>query len=316
MPYLAFAAWLRRRHGRPVRKIPLDIGGSCPNRNPATNTGGCSYCNARGSGTGLHEQGLSLREQWQHWVTRQTRRAPNSLYLAYLQSFSNTFRPAAELRELIAEIIQFQNLVAIAVGTRPDCLDDEKLDILARARVPALFSNQLPDPPGRELDVWLELGMQSAADATLIRINRGHDVACLCRAARAAAERGLLVCLHVMHGLPGEKEADFLHTIDVVNTLPVQAVKFHNTLVLEGSALAGQWRRGEYFPPAKAEVIAALAKGIARLRPDIVVQRLTADAWPGELLAPDWAADKPALRAAVVAYLQTQQWVQGTLLQT
>lgn len=304
-PYLAFAPWLRRRHGQPVRKIPLDAGGSCPNRLPDSGAGGCSYCTRRGAGTGLHDQGLTLTQQWRHWCEKYARRAPNALYLAYLQSFSNTFRPARELAALLEEITQFEKLVAIALGTRPDCLDDEKLDMLAAAKHGA--------PSGTELDIWLELGLQSASDATLRRINRGHDAATLARAASQAARRGLLVCLHVMQGLPGESRSAFFHTIDFVNTLPVQAVKFHNTLVLEGSALAQDWRAGAYVPATREETVAALAEGLARLRPDVVIQRLTADAWPGELLAPAWAADKSALRGDIVAHMLQQGWQQGSL---
>lgn len=309
VPYLAFAPWLRRRHGRPIRKIPLDAGGTCPNRVPHANTGGCRYCNARGAGTGLHHQGLSLTQQWQHWLARYARRSPNALFLAYLQSFSNTYRSPRELAIILEEIRQFKDLAAIALGTRPDCLDDEKLDMLAAARHPLAAG----PGSGPVLDVWLELGLQSASNATLLRINRGHDVETLQRAVHAAHARGLLLCLHVMHGLPGETAKDFFRTIDCVNALPVQAVKFHNTLVLDGSVLALDWQTGAYSPPARAETVAALAEGLARLRPDIVIQRLTADAWPGELLAPAWAADKSALRTDIIQNMVDCGWTQGFL---
>lgn len=307
-PYTSFARWLRQRHGGPVQKIPLDAGASCPNRDPQTTTGGCVFCNLRGSGTGLWHQGLSLTEQWAHWQARYAKRRAATKYLAYLQSFSNTFISHSQLVDIMRELTSLPDVVAIAIGTRPDCLDAKKLEILAAARHP-------PKPDAPELDVWLELGLQSANDTTLARINRGHDVQCCLDAVQAAASRGLLLCLHSMFGLPGEGLSEFLQTIHTINRLPVQAVKFHNTLVVRDSALASLWQSGAYSPPSFDATVAALAAGLAHLRPDIVVQRLTADAWHDELLAPDWARDKAALRQGVVDHMAKQGWQQGSLFE-
>lgn len=312
-PYLSFAAWLTARHGGPVRKIVLDAGADCPNRDGTLARGGCVFCPSHGAGSGLHAQGLSLTEQWNRGrarldhprhLARHVPPARKMLYIAYLQSFSNTHLPLVRLGEVLKEIETFDNLAAIALGTRPDCLDAKKMDRIAA-------SQDAPGPDRR--DVWLELGLQSANEATLRRVNRGHGVACLVDAVAAARSRGLLVCLHLMAGLPGEGREDWLRTVDLAGSLDIQAVKFHNLLVLDTAPLASLWRRGDYAPPARETMAAWLAEGLARLRPDVIIQRLTADARPGELLAPAWAADKNGLRQAILDHLQARAWRQGSL---
>lgn len=167
-----------------------------------------------------------------------------------------------------------------------------------------------PAGPGG-LFVQLDLGLQSADDAVLARINRGHDAACFARAVRAAAARGLSVCAHLVHGLPGAGPDDLEHSVDFLNTLPVDGVKFHNLLVCRGAGLEGLWRAGGYVPPGRGDYVRAVVRALSRLRPDICVQRLAADPAPGELLAPDWGADKAGTLAQIRAELVRQGTWQG-----
>ncbi len=276
--YLTLAAALRRRFGRRAKKIPLDAGSACPNRDGTLSRGGCLFCNAAGSGTGLHHKGFGLRAQWDRLTP--PARARGEALLAYLQSFSNTYGPASRLAGLVAELAALPDVAGICLGTRPDCLDEEKIALLAGAPV---------------AHVRLEMGLQSARDDTLSRVNRGHDAAALARAARAAAAAGLGVTVHLMAGLPGETTDDFLASVDFINALPVSGVKFHNTLVLAGAPLAALHAAGGYVPMARPDYVAAACEGLARLRPDIAVERLNADPAPGELVAPAWAADKQGL---------------------
>lgn len=292
--YNTLAQAFRTVFGRRAKKIPLDAGSACPNRDGTISVGGCLFCNAVGSGTGLHHKGFGLRAQWDR-LTQPARRRGEAL-LAYLQSFSNTYGPVGRLAALLAEMTALPDIEGVCLGTRPDCLDAEKIALLAAA------------PVGH---IRLDLGLQSASDATLARLNRGHDAACFAAAATAAAAAGLTVTAHIMAGLPGETPDDVLATIAFLNALPVGGVKIHNTLVVSGAPLAALFHSGTYQPMQRQTYVDLVCEAIARLRPDIVIERLNADPAPGELVAPDWAADKQGLLRDIRDKLEAEDIRQG-----
>jgi uncharacterized protein len=292
--YNTLSRAFRTLYGRRAKKIPLDAGSTCPNRDGTISRGGCLFCNAMGSGTGLHHKGFGLRAQWE--ALTPSARARGEALLAYLQSFSNTHGPPERLAGLLAELAELPDIAGICLGTRPDCLDMARLEVLSRCGLP---------------HIRLEIGLQSACDATLARINRGHDAATFARAVRAAADRGLWVTAHVMAGLPGEGVAEFLATIDFINALPVSGLKLHNCLVVTGAGLAEAYRRGLFVPMARQDYIDAVCAAIARLRPDIVIERQNADPAPGELVAPDWAIDKAGLLRDIAQHLEHGDIRQG-----
>ncbi len=275
--YNSLSAYLRTKYGVRVRKVPLDAGSTCPNRDGLLSRSGCVFCNPFGSGTGLFDRGLSLTEQWISLTRRLGKKYKTDVFWAYLQSFSNTYGPLSRVRRLMSELADLPGVRLVGLGTRPDCLDEEKLRCIADWGF---------------AEVWLDIGLQSANDHTLRRINRGHDFACFARCVEQAHARGLLICVHVMHGLPGESDADFLETINQVNRLPVTGIKFHNLFVAAGSTLEPIWQSGGYVPPCKDTYVQAVISGLELLRPDIIVHRLNADPRPNELLAPMWAGDK------------------------
>lgn len=282
-PYRTLSAHLRARFGQRVQKIPLDAGFSCPNRDGTLSVSGCSFCNARGSGSGLLSQGLDLAAQWEHWRLRLGKRYKARLFLAYLQSFSNTYGPLERLRATLDALQGLPDRVGLCIGTRPDCLTPGKLDLLAAL-------------PG---ETWLDLGLQSCHDATLQHINRGHDAACFARAVQQAASQGLQVCAHLMAGLPGEGPEHFLESVEFLNALPVAGIKLHNLYICKGTPLEQEYRQGKYQPLERECYVQAVCEALARLRPDVVVHRLTGDPAPGELAAPAWAAEKQTLRNAI-----------------
>lgn len=297
--FYPLSIYFKRRFGRRVRKIPLDAASSCPNRDGTLSRSGCAFCNRQGSGTGLAETGMPLRRQYLHYRERSRDYGTGALFLGYLQSFSNTHGPAQRLRDMLDELTGLPDLAGLAIGTRPDCLDDEKLDILETA-------------PFEEL--WLDLGLQSAHDRTLRRINRGHDAACFADWTRRAASRGIKVCAHVITGLPGETAADFEQTILFVNSLPVAGVKIHNLYVCRGTPLAASWRSGSLGLLSLEQSLDWLTRGIALLRQDIVVHRLNSDPGPDELLAPAWALEKTAFLNAASKRLEDADTWQGKAL--
>ncbi len=278
LPYLDLNTHLRQRFGERVQKVSLDAGLTCPNRDGRLGTGGCLYCNARGSGTGAWSRGAGLTRQLDEGIARLSRRYGAAKFIAYFQSFSNTYAPVARLAELYDTALAHPQVVGLSIGTRPDCLNDEVLELLAGY--------------ARRRLVWLELGLQSAHDATLARLNRGHDVACFTEAVARAARGGLEVVAHVILGLPGEGLAEMAGTAAYVARLPLQGVKIHLLYVVQGSDLARLYGSGEYRCLSEADYVEAAVEFVELLPPRMVIHRLTGDPHPQELLAPSWALDK------------------------
>ncbi len=293
------ASYFRQRYGQPIRKISLDAGASCPNRDGLLSHGGCAFCNPHGAGPGPRVAGLDLRAQWERVHSRFASLGKRCAFLAYLQAFSNTYMDPAALGRLLDETAALPDAVGLAIGTRPDCLDDEKLDRIAAMR------HRLGD------EIWLDLGLQTANDATLRRINRGHDLACWRNAVHAAAARGIRVCAHVMAGLPGETREDFLHTVTTACAAPIAGVKFHNLLVTRGTAMALEHAADRYHPLSLEDYAAMLGEALELTPREIVVHRLHADPAPGELIAPSWAADKQAVRRLLDAHFEAADIRQG-----
>jgi radical SAM protein (TIGR01212 family) len=278
LPYLDLNSHLRARFGRRVQKITLDAGLTCPNRDGKVGWGGCIYCNARGSGTGAWARGMSLTQQLQEGAAKLGKRYGAGAFIAYFQSFSNTYAPPARLQALYDEALAFPGVVGLSLGTRPDCLGDEILDLLASY--------------ARERLVWVELGLQSARDETLRLINRGHDLDCFTRAVAAATNRGLEVVAHVILGLPGEGPAEMAATARYLAALPLQGVKIHLLYVVRGSGLERLYQTGAYRPLSEDAYVQAVADFLELLPPGLVIHRVTGDPHPEELVAPAWCRDK------------------------
>ena len=273
----SLAAHWRRIFGRRVQKIPLDAGATCPNRDGTLSFKGCTFCNATGSGSGLGLAGMDIPAQWDYWRAHFLASAGTDLFVAYLQSFSNTYGPAERLARLLDTLAPLPGLAGIAVGTRPDCLDERKAALLAAM-------------PCREN--WLELGVQTFNNATLRRINRGHDANASIRAIELAARAGLSVCVHLMAGLPGERPEDMLEAVRRVNDLPVQGIKFHNVYVCKNTPLAEEFLAGTFTPLSRETYVDLVVEALCLLRPDIIVHRVVADPTANELLAPVWTLTK------------------------
>jgi radical SAM protein (TIGR01212 family) len=292
--YPAFV-YFTQRFGMRLQKIALDRpGASCPNRDAATGRKGCVFCNPYGSGSGLAEAAPDILMQWEHWRAHYGARA--RLCMAYFQSFTNTSGPVEELRGLLALAETLPAIAGIAIGTRPDCVDEAKLDAIAACRLP---------------EVWLELGLQSAHNATLARIRRGHDAAASERAVRLAAERGIKVCGHLMAGLPGENAEDFLGTIRWAAALPLAGIKLHNVYVARDTPLEQECLSGAYLPLGQQEYVALAAEALALLPARVVIQRLVSDPAPDELVAPDWTRLKSRTHDAIRARLAARKEWQG-----
>jgi len=277
--YHTLNAFLRVHFGERVQKVTLDAGFTCPTRDGTKGRGGCLYCNPYGSGTGAAQKGLHIRTQMLEGMARLEKRYKARKFLAYFQAFSNTYAPVETLRERYDQALVDERVVGLCIGTRPDCVDEAVLDLLASYRKQGLM-------------VWLELGLQSIHDRTLSLINRGHTYADFEKALVLAKERGLLVCVHIIFGLPGEGPEEMLATVERLADLPIDGLKFHELYVVRGSGMEKLYREGRYRPLLQNEYVDLVCEALALLPWRVVIQRLTGDPRPEELVAPEWARRK------------------------
>jgi len=298
--YRDYNSYLREIFGERVQKLPLDAGLTCPNRDGTLSERGCIYCDARGSGTGaMIHRGLSIAQQ----VARGRRFAEEKYrakkFIAYFQSFTNTYAPLPRLRALYDEALFQPGLVGLSVATRADCVDCEVLDLLRSYQ--------------KDYLVWVEYGLQSAHDRTLKAINRGHDVACFERAVRRTSDHGINICAHVILGLPGEDRDMMLETARYLSRLPIQGVKIHLLYIVKGTRLEALYER-DTFRCLSREAYADLVADFLEVLPsDMVIQRLTGDPPRGELIAPNWAAEKFRNLALIQSRLEQRNTWQGRL---
>ncbi|MFO7840192.1 MAG: TIGR01212 family radical SAM protein [Desulfosalsimonadaceae bacterium] len=276
--YRDLNSYLRGIFGCRVQKISIDAGLSCPNRDGTISRQGCIFCNPRGSGTGAHERGLSVAEQVVQSKRALARRYKAKKFLAYFQSFTNTYAPVSTLRRLYDEALGIEGVVGLSIGTRPDCVDSEVLELLAEY--------------GRNCLVWVEYGLQSAHDTTLAAINRGHNVQSFADAVKKTRSLGIPVCAHVILGLPGESREQMMETADYLADLGVDGVKIHLLYVVKKTAMEELYAAGRYRCLSRDEYVDIVCGFLARLPHSVVIQRLTGDPHPEELVAPIWSLEK------------------------
>lgn len=288
---LTLNKYLKNRFGKRVQKIPLDAGLGCPNREGETKRGGCIYCDPNGSGTGLHKRGLSIREQMQNGIQWARHRYGAQLFIAYFQSYSNTYAPPHRLDALYRDALVSQDVVGLFIGTRPDCIDKEVVDVIKG------FS--------KERLVTVEMGLQSAHDQTLQKINRGHSVRDFITAYSMLKENGIPVCAHVIFGLPGEDHDDMLETIELLCKLDVDGIKFHQLYVLKDTPLESMYKRGEFDLLSMEEYCKLVIEAIRMLPPKTIVHRLQGDP-PREppLIAPQWSRRKHEIRQIIMSQIE------------
>ena len=292
--------YFRSLFGCRVQKISIDAGLSCPNRNGTFAAGGCIYCNARGSGTGAHSRGLSITEQLVQGKQALARRYKASRFIAYFQSFSNTYAPIDTLKRLYDEALAVEDVVGLSVGTRPDCVDEPVLDLLQGYTQRYL--------------IWVEYGLQSASDATLMLINRGHDVQCFRDAVNATLNRQIKICAHVILGLPNESRSDMLHTAEIIAASGINGLKLHLLYVIKGTRLETLYRQGGYRCLEQQEYVDLVCDFLERIPRHMIIQRLTGDPHPDELVAPQWSLRKSETLAQINAMLEKRDSRQGKLV--
>ncbi len=265
----SYSGYFKRNFGGRVQKVTIDAGFTCPNRDGSISTGGCTYCNNEAFNPSYCAPEKSISEQiaaGKDFHTNRYRRA--SKYLAYFQAYSNTYKPLDELKCIYDEALACEDVVGLVIGTRPDCIDEEKLDYFAEL--------------AKDRYIIIEYGIESVYDTTLKAINRGHDMARSVWAVNETAKRGINVGAHFILGLPGETREMMLEQVDIINSLPLTTVKFHQLQIFKGTTMADQYKENpEMFTFfSLPEYIDFFIEILTRLRPDLVVERFASEAPP------------------------------------
>ena len=276
--YNDYNTYLKSRYGCRVYKIGLDAGFTCPNRDGTKSTGGCIYCNELGSRSSYTDPELSVRDQLRIRISYLKDRFEAKKFIAYFQAFSNTYAPPQELKSVYDEALEFDDIVGLSIGTRPDTMDRAKLELISS------YKNRF--------EVWLEYGLQTIHDKTLARLNRCHTYKDFLDAVELTREFGIPVSAHVILGLPGESREDMLETAIELKRLKIDGVKIHMLHVLKGSRLEELYNRGEVRLLTQDEYAALVSDFIANLPPKTIIQRVTGEGPRGYHLAPEWALDK------------------------
>ncbi len=296
--YRSLSAWLKARFGEPVRKITVDAGLGCPNRDGTISTGGCLYCNHRGSGTGVFSRGVSIREQVDRGIEVLSRKFRCKKFIAYFQSFTNTHAPVERLRQIYWEALFRPEIVGLAVGTRPDCVSEKVLDLMAQ-----LAGDRL---------VWMEYGLQSMHARTLDLVNRGHGPEAFFSAVERTRARGIQVVAHMILGLPGESLSDMEETARAVVATGAEAVKLHPLYVIRGTGLDSMYQSGDYECLSEQAAREATMAVLEVLDPETVVHRLTSDPHAEELVAPFWMLDRRGVRSRLEKAMNERDLHQGS----
>lgn len=276
--YNSFGAYIRRRFGQPVFKVNIDAGFTCPNRDGTVGTGGCTYCNNESFKPNLCRPTLSVKEQVEQGSRYLGGRYGAKAFIAYFQAYTNTHAPVDELERLYCEALAEPGVIGIAIGTRPDSIDERKLDMIARIT------------EGRF--ALVEYGIQSVYEHTLRQINRGHGYAEFLRAISMTRERGLNAGGHLIVGFPTESREQMLDTAAEISASGIEFLKVHQLQIIRDTPMAEQYGREPFHVFGYDEYLEFLAEFIDRLDPNIVLQRLFATAPDDILIAPKWGRSR------------------------
>ena len=302
--YSSFVGYFKRKYGERLQKIVLDAGFTCPNRDGKVGRGGCTYCDNAAFHPSYSTAGKSLFQQMDEGIQfHKVRYRTTEHYLAYFQSFSNTYAPIERLKELYSEALSHPSVVGIVVGTRPDCVDEEKLDYLAEL--------------AKDHVVIVEYGIESCYDATLKRINRGHDFETARRAVMMTAQRGIDVGAHFILGLPGETREMMLDCCKLINELPLRSAKFHQLQIVKGTRMEKEYAEcpQDFERFTLDEYLDFFTDMLERLRPDLYIERFAGEVPPRFVNETPWGLIRNAeLLRLLDQRLEERDTWQGRLL--
>lgn len=277
-PYHSFDYMLKERFGEKIYKVALDAGMTCPNRDGTLGSRGCIFCSAGGSGDFAGSRQDSITQQIEKQAASIRQKRGVAKFIAYFQAYTNTYAPVDYLRKIYTEAISHPDIAAISIGTRPDCLGEDILQLL--------------DELNQKKPVWVELGLQTIHETTARYIRRGYPLSCFEQAVSELRKRNLDVIVHTILGLPGESKNDILSTIEYLNHGDIQGIKLQLLHVLKGTDLAEDYLAGKFQVYSMEEYLELVIDCLEHLNPEIVIHRLTGDGPKDLLIAPLWSSAK------------------------
>ena len=289
--------FLREKFGEKVFKISLDGGFTCPNRDGKAGRGGCVFCSARGSGDFAGDRDFSISKQFDDVKLMMEHKWKSGKYIAYFQAYTNTYAPVDELRKKYNEAIEKEGVVALAIATRPDCLDDDVLDLLEEI--------------SKKLYVWVELGLQTSNDETAKIINRGYMLSTFDDAMERLNKRNIDTVVHAIFGLPGEAKEDMINTVDHIAHSGAQGIKIHLLHLMKNTALVKEYEKGNLKFLSQEEYINLITESVSRIPEEMIVHRLTGDAPRNELIGPMWSLKKWEVLNAIDKVFEDNNIYQG-----
>lgn len=275
--YNQFSAYLKNKFGAKVYKITIDAGFSCPNRDGKISTGGCIFCDEGGSFSQAHSNLLSIQEQVNTGAKTLHDRFKAEKFMSYFQAYTNTYRPVNELEKIYKSALNHPDIVGLSIGTRPDCVENDKLDLISDI--------------SKDYYTWIEYGLQSVHDKTLLKINRGHNFDCFLDAYERTKERGINVCTHVIFGL-WESRDEILQTAEKLAELKVDGVKIHMLCALKDTKLATLYENKEIDFMSEEEYVQLVCDFLEILPPETTIHRLAGNGLKKNLIAPRWLGAK------------------------
>jgi radical SAM protein (TIGR01212 family) len=291
---------LRDQFNARVYKIGLRLDFTCPNRDGKVAVGGCIYCNNASHTPQDYQPRTSVTAQLERGALAVQRRHRAEKFIAYFQSYTNTYDSVSKLESLYREALEFPGVVGMSIATRPDCLGDDVLELLENL--------------SSETYLWVEIGLESMYDHTLAWVNRGHGLADYLDAVARAKARRLRVCTHLILGFPGESRADILATPALFNRLGIDGVKLHNLHVIKNTPLEKFYRLGQVPLFSRDEYVSLTVDFLERLDPNIVVHRLSGETYRAITVAPDWSIDKIGVHNAIFHAMEERDTWQGKLV--
>ncbi len=295
--YNRFSDHLRLLFGVKVYKVTLDAGFTCPNRDGAISYDGCVFCDKGGSFSQLYPGNISIKEQLDMGIELSRQKYKARKFLAYFQAYSNTYKPVNELENIYNQALSHSDIIGMSIATRPDCTDEEKLDLIASY--------------SKKYYVWLEYGLQSVHDKSLKFINRGHTFQTFKNAFESAKKRNINVCAHVILGLPNETKNDMLETAGVLGSLGVDGVKIHLLCVLNNTRLAKLYFQGKIPMMEEDEYVETVCDFLELLPPDVTIHRLAGNGLKPNMLAPAWLSKKFVVLNKIDKLLEQRNSYQG-----
>lgn len=299
--YHSYNTYLKKIYGQRIQKVTVDAGFTCPNRDGTVASGGCIYCNNESFNPGYNDPTKSVRQQIDEGTEFLKRRYGVEKFIVYFQPYSNTYASLDKLKQLYEEALSFPGIVGLTIGTRPDCIDETKIEYLELL--------------GKTHDITIEYGLESIYDESLKKINRGHDYKRYLDAIEMTKGRGIKICTHIILGFPWENKEQWLHEADILSEIDFNFLKIHQLHIVKNTIMESRHIQKPYRLFTLSEYVDTVVAFLERLNPEIIIQRLAGEAPKNMLVAPNWGKRNAEVIQFITNELKKKDTWQGKFYQ-